>query len=254
MPPKALCKAAVKTAPDYKPKECGAELGKEGRCPNTGTHLLKVKTGMCSAGWHEGDAPTGYSGAKAPTCKNWMTCPCDCHQTYDQLFAMSGQPRIIVDNSGYQAVNDFWMPTVDERAAMRLQSDSTASRRPLEPILSPEPGIIPATIQRTFAPTATGRSARGELELMVKQVTDIWAVDNPVENCTPGYVATEIAKMHGIKEPSVGAIDAVFKRWEKLGFALVGVKPTRFLGYTPQGIEHTLEGMKEKARLAKVRG
>jgi hypothetical protein len=166
---------------------------------------------------------------------------------YDQMFAASDMPRELVDNSEWVVKPEFWMPTPEERIAMHAASEAP---RPNAPTIveSPLPEAVPVTLRRSYTPTATGRAARGELEAWVKDHCDIWIVEADGSLCTPAYLATEIGRAQGIKEPSVGAISAVFDRWVKIGFATVLKKPTRFEGYTEQGIRIGLEGCKDKMK------
>jgi hypothetical protein len=106
-------------------------------------------------------------------------------------------------------------------------------------------------VRPSFTPTPTGRAARGELEAWVKEQTDIWAVEEYTFPCTPQWVAEEIGYDKGITAPSVGAVDAVFKRWEALGFATIERKPTRFTKYTEDGLKLGLEGLKRRAKMQK---
>jgi len=164
------------------------------------------------------------------------------------MFQMSGMDRQVVDNSGYSPEHGgFWMPTLEERARMAVLSKSSG---PVAPRVeeSPLPDAVPATIVRTFTPTNTGRAAPGELELWVKQHCDIWLVEKYPFPCTPAWLSEEIGKTQGIKPPSVGAISAVFERWVKIDFASIAKKPTRFEGYTSNGITLGLEGCKAKLK------
>jgi hypothetical protein len=161
------------------------------------------------------------------------------------MFELTDSERILVESSGYSTPErTFWMPS-DEPVPVLSNSDATDGPKLIK---SPAPGRVPATIQHDFGPTPTGRAARGELEAWVKEQCDIWLVDEPVDLCTPSFIAAEIGRTKGVSPPSVGAISAVFDRWVKLGFAVVGKKPTRFVGYTPEGIEHGLEKMKTDAK------
>ncbi len=223
----------------------------KGRCGNEKVHISKYKTGWCAQGWCEGQNPKTFAGNPAPTCKSWQTCGCDCHDMYDLMFSMSGQARIVVNNSEYHPPKgEFRMPTVEERIAMHTLSKPGQTNTP-KLIESPLPDAVPATIARSFGPTATGRAARGELESWVKDQCDIWIVEAEDFPCTPQYLSEEIGRTQGIKPPSVGAISAVFERWVKMGFATIDKKPTRFTAYTQQGIELGLDGCKDKARRGK---
>lgn len=228
-------------------------------CPKRGEHISKIRTGFCSSGFHEGSKGLTYNGNNAPTCTYWKTCPCDCHKQFDAMYSMVGKERIAQNNSGYVAHQDFVQPWRDGPA---VSDDPVAPVRVNAPVViqSELPGVIPATLGRDYGPTATGRTARGELEAWVKKTCDGWLVDTQdkdsryVRPCSPQYVSEEIAEREGVKPPSVGAIDAVYKRWEEIGFAKIERKPTRFVAYTELGIQLTLEGCKEKAKRAKKFG
>lgn len=253
--------AAVKAA--LKLKKCKAKVRKAGKqvtcdteylgdtCPQKakGYHLLPMKTGFCSNGWCEGTKAKDWRGNPVPTCDYIYTCPCKCHDELDKLFSMTGSERIVVDSSGYVSPpRTYWIPSDDPLPVLSSNGDTPA------PVVveSPAPDRVPATVARTFTPTPTGRAARGELELWVKQHCDMWLIDEPGEPCTPAYLSAEIARDQGISPPSVGAISAVFDRWVKLGFAVVEKKPTRFVRYTDEGVKLGLEQMKARAkRLAK---
>jgi hypothetical protein len=223
----------------------------EGRCGNEKIHISKYKTGWCNQGWCEGKNPVTFRGEPAPTCKSWKTCGCSCHDIFDTMFRMSDKAREVVNNSKYHPPKgEFRMPTVEERIAMHTLSRPGQPNTP-KLVESPLPDAVPATIARSYAPTATGRAARGELEAWVKEQCDIWIVEAEEFPCTPQYLSDEIGRVQGIKAPSVGAISAVFERWISMGFADVQKKPTRFIAYTPQGIQLGLEGCKEKFKRAK---
>jgi hypothetical protein len=220
----------------------------DGRCGNEAIHISKYKTGFCAKGWCEGKKPVTWNGKPAPSCKMWRTCGCECHDFFDTMFASTDRPREVVNYSEYHPNrHEFWMPTPEERMALLASSRPGAVDSPTL-VESPLPEAVPATLRRTFTPTATGRAARGELESWVKDQCDIWLVEEEEFPCTPAYLAGEIGRTQGIKEPSVGAISAVFERWVKMGFAIVEKKPTRFICYTEQGVKFGLEGCKEKAK------
>lgn len=236
------CTAKVRAGSKQQP--CGTQYTGN-LCPNRDNHLLKMKTGFCFNGWCEGTKAKDWRGNPVPTCQYIETCPCSCHDKLSKLFEMTDTERIVVESSGYTPPHrTYWMPSDDPLSPL------STSNRPDAPVLleSPAPDVVPPTIARPFSITPTGRAARGQLELWVKIECDAWLVDDPGELCTPSYLATQIARAQAIDPPSVGAISAVFDRWAKLGFALIGKKPTRFVGYTPDGVKLGLERMKEQAK------
>lgn len=207
-------------------------------CNNRVNHLNPMVTGFCHSGWHE-----GYKIDK-PTCKHWVTCPCDCHTQLSRMAALTESERVLVDNS-------FWVPDRTGLVQVSLAESVIATvtaKSDARVVPSQAPGIAPDTIERVFSATTSGRLARGQLEAWVQQVTDVWVTERP-ENCTPQYVVARIMEMQAPdKEPSTGAIDAVFKRWAAIGYAMIGQKPTRFITYTPAGIREGLEVLKARAK------
>lgn len=210
-------------------------------CPNKENHLFAMPTGFCHSGWCEGTKGILENGKFAPTCKWHINCPCECHAKLNRLFHMAGSERILVDESSWHPDNPFVLP----RMAEDLTIDTFNWEDTQEPttIKDAPPVILPVQLPRTFVPTPTGRAGRGELEAWVKEVTDIWTVERD-GLCTPRYVAAKIGRKRGINPPSVGAIDAVFIRWAEMGFAMIEKKPTRFDGYTANGLRLGLEAMK----------
>lgn len=235
--------------------KCG--LTSKGECPNVRLHLGKYKSGACGIGCHEGENPKNMFGRPLPTCTSWQTCNCKCHLTYDQMFAMTNQERLLVNHSSYVPDHSsFVMPDPEELALARVSSMGGGPTTPSAPRIVPSelPDAVPATIERTFGQTPTGRAAKGELEAQVKWACDDWLIEHStleeqeLHRCTPVYVSEEIGRKYGIKNPSVGAIDAVWKRWVKIRFATTATKPTRFVGYTVDGVRLTLEGCKDRYR------
>lgn len=228
-------------------------------CPNKPEHIRPRVTGHCGIKCCEGTAPKNFRGTALPTCKDWKYCPCSCHKLIDQMYSMSNMDRVAVNHSAYVPDDGGFVKTWT--VAPSTYVDSSTPTLPDTPvwIQSPVPAAVPPTMVHVYAPTSTGRAARGELESQVKEACDVWRVDvaDPTtwrgQPCTPSYVSEEITKKHGIKPPSVGAIDAVFKRWMKIGFAVIHPKPTRFICYTPRGIELGLEGIKAKYQRAQVK-
>lgn len=213
---------------------CGTLL-KTGRCQQRDEHLLPFLTGFCDSGWHEGHK------VDKPTCKFWVTCPCECHAQLSIMMEMTGQERTLVDNSTFRPKDTFVRVSLTEAVQTSLAANPKVSIAP-----SPAPGIVPQVVTKEFAPTPSGRAGRGQLESWVRQVTDEWAVEGG-PNCTPSFVSERIARRHGISPPSSGAVDAVFKRWTKIGFAVIETKPTRFARYTEDGVNLGLEVLKARA-------
>jgi hypothetical protein len=121
------------------------------------------------------------------------------------------------------------------------------SRPALGGVSTPEPVTLPAP---RFTPTPTGRRAKGQLEYDVLTVCDEYSRDvYEWEYCTPKLVAERIAVMNQEPElPSTGAINAVWDRWEKLGFAKQDKKPSRFVSFVVDGQPATLEMLKARTK------
>ena len=242
-----LCKSKVKNE-DGTIRACENPMP-SGLCSERTEHLSPLRTGFCAVEAHEGVAKKSHSGAYMRTCEKWKTCPCDCHKTFDQMFAMSGMPRVVVDNSRYVSPhNPFWMPTPEERAAMRAAAEAKATVEEVV-IASPDPENIPISFRKEYAPTPTGRAARGQLESEVRAACDVWMQGKTADLCTPAWLSAQVATARGGGDaPSVGAIDAIFKRWEGIGFAVIERKPTRFVKYTPEGVAKGIEALKIAAK------
>lgn len=219
-----------------------------GKCEASDEHMLPFVSGFCCNGWHEGENAKDQKGNPVPTCKLWLICPCECHSKWDTIYEVSEMERALVDNSSYSPDHGkYSMPSAEERALAYARQHAPKTS---EPILVPShaPGVVPPILQRDFAPTRSGRAARGELEAWVRKACDDWLVDQPGGICSPVYLASDIAKDQGINPPSTGAITACLDKWAKIGFAVVERKPVRFINYTPDGIEQGLEVLKLKAK------
>lgn len=220
---------------------CGLTLKIGENCPRRADHILRYKTGQCENGWCEGIKPRTKSDKPAPSCKMYLTCPCSCHAMLDKMFNQAGMERILVERSEYKSPErSWWMPSDD------VSNDSSTSPVPgaAPRIESPAPGRVPPNMARQHDGTPTGRAGRGELEAWVKNKCDEWTVEEYPWLCTPKWISESIAHDQGIKAPSVGAIGAVFERWTKIGFAVTGIKPVRFVGYTELALQKGLHGIK----------
>lgn len=203
----------------------------------------KIVTGMCHAGWHEGTRAKDFKGRPVQVCLLWQECPCECHEKITKMFEIGEQPREVVENPEYvRAERTWYMPVYG------VDYGIESSRSVAEPVAldgevnRPEPIPVPAHA-RTYAPTPTGRAAKGQLETQVLEVVTEWLIEHD-ELCTPKFVSTEIARVQHIDEPSVGAIGAVFDRWVKYGYAIVTRSPVQFTGLTDEGSTRGLDALK----------
>lgn len=208
-----------------------------------GEHMAKYLSGFCSNGQCEGTKPKGHNDMPLKTC--WMieTCSCECHAKLDEMFKMTGQPRILVDVSGYKPPErTFWMPSDDPDFTMDAA-----------PEIVPEVGVVVA--EKPVHVTVTGRTSRGGLESWVQRECLNWLVDKDPEYGLPvRIISEEIGRVEGINPPSQGAIAAVFDRWVKYDYAVFAEKPRRFTGLTAQGAEKGLDWCRAnyKAQLKKA--
>lgn len=259
MPPKAkapvkVCRQIVRTIEGIR-EPCGIEYTGE-LCPERQDHLNVLKSGYCSNGWCEGTKAKTWRGDPAPTCIFWENCPCLCHDVVSQMFETAGMERIPVESSGYVPDHGgFWMPTDEDRARWAAEKVARSNvSGPNAPVVleSPAPGIVPASVARTFKPTASGRTARGELETWINRICGAWVVEKYPWPCTPVYISDRVAIEEGIPNPSTGAVSSVLNKWEILGYAVIARKPIRFMGYTEDGIRLGLEAMKDKVKRTKA--
>lgn len=103
------------------------------------------------------------------------------------------------------------------------------------------------------------RRPRGYLALDVNNVLREFIASGSTlpegEFLTPWKVARMIKEDHQIdKAPSSGAVDAVFKRWDKIGYASFRQVPFAFLDFTSRGQELGFEGFMREVKLARKTG
>jgi len=216
-------------------------------------HLNPYVSGFCGGkNQCEGMRPKSPTGKPMKTCHLWLTCPCDCHEFISMAFAKAGRERVTMDNPEYIVDHShFILPTAAEVAAEKAAS----TINPVT-IIKSDDERLPDTVVRKFTASPTGRAAKGELELYVKQCCDEYftAPNRRELTCDVKHVQQWIKSRDlTAKEPSAGAVDAVFKRWDRLGFALIGKKPTRFVMYSDEGRSLGLEGLKAKEKREKNR-
>jgi hypothetical protein len=238
----------------------------------------KYVTGYCASinipaqsQGHEGTSPTSWNGQPMRICTDYLKCPCSCHYDIDKMYEMLGMERPIPEQSpAYLArlrteLAEFDMPSWRDYEPDTSLSDPggtdtppdiegppTVPSRPALPPLSTDPHH--GTARPAFTPTPTGRRARGQLEFDVLTVCDEFVNDvYEWEYCLPKLVAERIAIMNQTEEPSTGAINAVWDRWERLGFAKQEKKPSRFVEFTMDGSHQTLEMLKRRAKGEKKR-
>lgn len=237
--------------------QCGKQyLGDERNCPNSNLHVLTVKSGFCANGNCEGTNQKSPSGKPMKTCEFFNTCGCECHDQISKLFELTGNERILVDSSGYiPDFGEFIMPELLDGDPLSMSDTGNAPRMHEDAPSAP----VPPPVARSYEPTPTGRTARGQLESWVLRQVTIWTVEKFDFYCTPVWISKNIAHDEAVPPPSVGAIGAVFDRWVKLGFAVIEKKPVRFVQFTDEGKRLGLEKMKasikrsERLRKAEIK-
>jgi hypothetical protein len=124
-----MCTQTVKNEYGVK-TPCGQVLSDKG-CSRKSEHIGSYVSGFCSAGMHEGLAPKNFRETPLPTCQMWLTCACNCHDSYSQMFQMGGRERFAVNNSSYVADHgDFVMPDPADVSLARLSSNTSPATPP----------------------------------------------------------------------------------------------------------------------------
>ena len=193
----------------------------------------KILSGYCSMGLCEGTKPKSASGKALRTCHWWLECPCKCHADIDEMFESMGMERKLMSNPEYSPdMGNFIMPDPFDET---LEKPFVKKGGPIDTERVGTQGLNSDRILsgEVFAPTVSGRRAKGQLEYQVLEACNKAVVNWPEEiEITPKRIAEYIANREGIEPPSTGAIDAVWNRWVKMKFAEKGSKPVRFLGFT----------------------
>lgn len=231
----------------------------------------KHPTGFCNP--YQPLKGQGHEGDKVNrrVCDFWESCPCYCHYQIDQMYEMIGMPRPPAEQS-----HEYAMMLSELRLETQAMLESLPTfGRFSGPLFSPdgpdtcpdaEGPVTPPETAHTgtsappatalFAPTPTGRRARGQLEYDVLLVCMEFAADKyEWEYCTPKLVSEEIGSRYAIEPPSTGAINAVWDRWEKLGVAEQAKKPSRLVRFLIDDLDPVkLDRIKAQNKAAKKRG
>jgi hypothetical protein len=100
--------------------------------------------------------------------------------------------------------------------------------------------------------SASSRRGRGQLEKLVQEVTDAYEdgkLSLPEDRTlTPTVISAVIGEKDGEEKPSAGAVTAILKRWEEVGYALTHEGPFAFKRLSAAGKKQGLEALKEKHR------
>jgi len=206
----------------------------------------KLRSGWCMSGFCEGTKPVSKDGRGIRTCAEIEKCACQCHRQIDEMFEAAGMERVLVENPKYfTKPRTYWMPGDPDPNADSMDS-------PPLPVGLTESDAGPSLVARdrpSVTRTATGRKQKGTLENEVRYVCEQYIQDVfEWDICTPKLVSEEIGRMNAAEPPSTGAVQAVWDRWEKLGFAKQARKPVRFEGFAGESSQDALDIMKRTTR------
>lgn len=186
-------------------------------------------TGWCAVGACQGVVKKSRTGKEFPSCDGFGgTCKCLCHE----LASAYGTRETPVATPSIAGGTILPAPTVE------------AGTR------TPSPAVVPPPTPTTppdFAPTLTGRRAKGELEWEVLVIVErALSVGVPA---TPSMISSAIAGT-----PSTGAVQAVLERWVRLGFVMpLTRRPVAVSAFTLEGERLGLQTMKDTAHREKRR-
>lgn len=113
---------------------------------------------------------------------------------------------------------------------------------------SPPAPVVPAG--------PTQRAKASDLEGDLRKVLDDYVEGKYILPegglATPHTLAAEIARRRGDgRDVSSGAVSAALARWQEIGFATLGAKPTQFIDYTDAARAHGLNALKQAHRANK---
>lgn len=235
-----VCKARKRNSVTGENETCELPILRD-ECSGRAEHVRNMKTGYCANGWCEGIKAVSFQGTPCPTCKFWLHCPCSCHDLVTQMFIVQERPRQLLENSEYKPIRTFSILTLEERAAAK------AKRRSEERLVRLNEASLFSKSNSVHS--LSGRTRRGLLDQWVELQCKLWLLDSSSKDCTPSWISEHIAMCEDVPAPSVGAIDAVLKRWIEIGFAEIAKKPARFVSFTAEGKRLGLDVLKEKYKL-----
>lgn len=195
----------------------------------------------------EGTRPSS-GGHPLPVCPFWDTCPCECHRLVDEMFTMTGLDRQFMPNPDYIPEKTHWLPPKVEDPitggdASGYVGPSTPDSNEDAPPARVDP-VRPPLVERR---TPLGYAGRGTLEAQVWECVTALADIQPDTKTVSDWIANKYA----IPTPSRGAIQAVWIRWEKFGFATWAKKPVRFVAFKGDGSWTELERIKASSKQQK---
>lgn len=207
-------------------------------------------SGHCGNGNCEGTKNLSPGGALYQSCSGAYgggfgsgvvaVCQCRCHRELDDIKAF------IAEQLGEEAAAAIPQRTASLPASVVTPTaKATVSVQHAPSTVAPtDGGLPPDHPDDTPGTTESGRRVRGSLDYEVKRACDYWITTYGDAPLTPKICAGLIDED---SPPSTGAIDAVWRRWVRIGFATMGSSPVHFAGYTEVGIEKGLHRMRFEA-------
>jgi hypothetical protein len=210
----------------------------------------KTITGFCNGinkpAQCEGTRPRSQ-GKPLPVCHFFEDCPCECHKIVDEMFMATGLERQFMPNPDYTPEKGHWLrPKVEDPITGDDASGYVGPDTPdgVEHVtVTPLARTRPPLVERR---TPLGYAGRGTLEAQVWEC--VTALGGEPDTKT---VSEWIAEKYTIPYPSRGAIQAVWVRWDKMGFARLAKGPVRFAGFVGEGTWPSLERIKGSAKQQK---
>lgn len=142
---------------------------------------------------------------------------------------------------------------VDDVVADDPENDGWEDPAPAE-VIDPDSAAAGAAAAEQDAPDAP-RLPRGWLETRIEEILKGIAAGGIAvpdgQLLTPHFLAKKLAELDATKEPSTGAVSAVFDRWVKCGAAVMAEKPYRFDGFTHAATEQGIPALKAATKAAK---
>lgn len=226
-------------------------------------------TGHCANGAHEGNKTFSARGTLLQPCRGMYTwrftsafCTCWCHElaaTVRTMTAVTSDP-LFVGTHGLVSAADVAasvasapMPIAVNMPEVVITQDPHWLYRQM--IASPKVStqlanmvrvkILNEEAQEYSADESGERRRRGELDANVEIVCRLW-----LDKLLPWELLTTDAisiMVDAEDPPSQGAIYSVLNRWANRGFAMIGTKPMRFIGFNESVLKMGLEAAVHKA-------
>jgi hypothetical protein len=182
---------------------------------------------------------------------------CECSLSTEELEARNSRRLMRADAT---ASSDVDRKSVIRSAGLAVWNDNEVGSTgttddPVEGVTHPEPKEEEHMPKDDNSSNGSVRRGRGELEALVKEVTDAFdagKIDLEGSPLTPQRIATIIGEKKGEEKPSAGAVAAILTRWDEMGYALTSQKPFAYKAISARGKKQGLEELKEKLKAKKA--